>query len=896
MAYSAEIAVKVNGLNSVKTLETSLNKISGKINAINKISVGSTKASRVEKEIAKSKEAQRVSMIQTRRVGDAVQRQTDKGLSTEKAKAAIKKAAKADAQGQLKVSDAQRKIALEELKINQNLTKEKIKQVNLQRQMASPIGGTRTMMGSPTQLGFAGSGMGRSPIGGTKFQFGSPSFFEAGAKAGGARSPVSGTRFDFGSPAQLAFSGGPSSRVGGSRFEFGSPAQQAFSGGPSSSIRGSKTTFGSPAFFDAAAKAGGPSIPIKGSKDIFGSPAYYDAANKEALRVAKANAMPIKGFKSLPGSPAFHEDQAKKLKKLRGAPTGFSAAEFGPQQPMQGPAMGPTSMGLNFDKRTGKLLRGPAGSNKNTLTNLGRRFDTQSALISGAFPLLFGQGPVGALAGGLGGGIGGMFGTMGGFAGGIAATAIVQQIQSAISAIGELGRALGPFARDTKAVTSALGLQGSAQEAQLQLIEQTQGKTAAFNAAMNFMAAQIGQKGVNSLKRFGENSRLITASLTLATTKLQAFGASILNFILRISGAEKQLRKAEQERTISFAASRGDETAKSIQAEQKRIDNIPLQFGAMGSTFKSKEAEDAQEALDKRKALFTVREKERINLAKINSEQGAHVQTLEEEFALVNKVNELVKSGVEKGLAEKLAKNEQINKKAIENIKIRQDEVKRELEGLDKIKNKSDEQKLAVDDLKEKQKFLTEELEKQPGILDDMNEKTKSLHSEVDKVTEAFKELSVTIGEDIKEGIKGLIKGTSTLSDLLNNVADKFLDIALNQALFGDILGSKGDKGGGILGFLTGGKLAEGGRAAGGKSFLVGEKGPELFVPRSTGTVIPNNKLGGGNTNNVVVNVDASGSDVQGDEAAAKEIGTLISVAVQGELLKQQRPGGLLSR
>ena len=45
----------------------------------------------------------------------------------------------------------------------------------------------------------------------------------------------------------------------------------------------------------------------------------------------------------------------------------------------------------------------------------------------------------------------------------------------------------------------------------------------------------------------------------------------------------------------------------------------------------------------------------------------------------------------------------------------------------------------------------------------------------------------------------------------------------------------------------------------------------------------------------VVVNVDASGTDVQGDEAQAKELGTLISVAVQGELLKQQRPGGLLA-
>jgi len=178
----------------------------------------------------------------------------------------------------------------------------------------------------------------------------------------------------------------------------------------------------------------------------------------------------------------------------------------------------------------------------------------------------------------------------------------------------------------------------------------------------------------------------------------------------------------------------------------------------------------------------------------------------------------------------------------------------------------------------------------------DQRDEAKNLADNALKVQEAFAQISITIGQDIKEGIKGLIKGTSTLSDLLNNVADRFLDVALNQGLFGDILGSSGPKGGGILGFLTGGKLAEGGRAAGGKSFLVGEKGPELFVPRSTGTVIPNNKLGGGNTNNVVVNVDASGSDVQGDEAAAKEIGTLISVAVQGELLKQQRPGGLLSR
>ena len=140
-----------------------------------------------------------------------------------------------------------------------------------------------------------------------------------------------------------------------------------------------------------------------------------------------------------------------------------------------------------------------------------RGFDRESALISGAFPLLFGQGPVGALAGGLGGGIGGMFGGMGGFAGGIAATAAVQSIQSALDAISKLGQAMSPFAQNTEAVTAALGLQGSAEEARIKQIEQTQGKTAAFNASMRLMATEIGQRGVNSLKQFGENKRLLTS-------------------------------------------------------------------------------------------------------------------------------------------------------------------------------------------------------------------------------------------------------------------------------------------------------------------------------------------------------------------------------------------------
>ena len=65
-------------------------------------------------------------------------------------------------------------------------------------------------------------------------------------------------------------------------------------------------------------------------------------------------------------------------------------------------------------------------------------------------------------------------------------------------------------------------------------------------------------------------------------------------------------------------------------------------------------------------------------------------------------------------------------------------------------------------------------------------------------------------------------------------------------------------------------------------------------MPGRSGTVIPNNALGGAGTN-VTVNVDAGGSSVQGDQAQAKQLGVAVSAAVQAELVKQQRPGGLLS-
>jgi lambda family phage tail tape measure protein len=98
---------------------------------------------------------------------------------------------------------------------------------------------------------------------------------------------------------------------------------------------------------------------------------------------------------------------------------------------------------------------------------------------------------------------------------------------------------------------------------------------------------------------------------------------------------------------------------------------------------------------------------------------------------------------------------------------------------------------------------------------------------------------------------------------------------------------------GGIVDRPTLFKFADGGVPATG---LMGEAGPEAIMPLRR---LPSGRLGvesaGGGTTNVVVNVDASGSQVQGDNNQAEALGRAVSAAVQAELVRQKRDGGLLA-
>ena len=185
--------------------------------------------------------------------------------------------------------------------------------------------------------------------------------------------------------------------------------------------------------------------------------------------------------------------------------------------------------------------------------------------------------------------------------------------------------------------------------------------------------------------------------------------------------------------------------------------------------------------------------------------------------------------------------------------------------------------------------------------------------SEADKLKETFMEIGRGIEDGIVSGLSDAVMGTKSLAEVaigvLNNLKRKLVEVAMQRAVsgignfFGNALSGivgGGGGGGGLVPFIPSlgglGFRANGGRVSANQPYMVGERGRELFVPTTSGTVVPNNQLGGGTTNVINVSVDASGTEAQGDEATSSQLGKLIGLAVQQELVKQTRAGGLLSR
>tara|TARA_R100001082_G_scaffold69944_1_gene39782 strand:+ start:1319 stop:3130 length:1812 start_codon:yes stop_codon:yes gene_type:complete len=220
---------------------------------------------------------------------------------------------------------------------------------------------------------------------------------------------------------------------------------------------------------------------------------------------------------------------------------------------------------------------------------------------------------------------------------------------------------------------------------------------------------------------------------------------------------------------------------------------------------------------------------------------------------------------------------ESSNKKALQSLERQLDIIEK---SMSPIKEKLDENRKIKNTIKDQNVALTE----QETQIDKNAEAAKKLKQQFDAAGQS-------VEQNIVQNLSDAIMGAKSLGDALSNVIRNMQRQLVETA----VMSAVGGIGNVFSNFLSGifKKKAMGGPVAAGGSYLVGEKGPELFVPQQSGNIVPNHSLAG--TTNVVVNVDASGSDVQGNDDSAAKLGEVIASAVQAEIVNQQMAGGLLS-
>ena len=160
---------------------------------------------------------------------------------------------------------------------------------------------------------------------------------------------------------------------------------------------------------------------------------------------------------------------------------------------------------------------------------------------------------------------------------------------------------------------------------------------------------------------------------------------------------------------------------------------------------------------------------------------------------------------------------------------------------------------------------------------DDANNAAKQADQIFNTLTKGLEDIFVDFAKTGRLSFRSLINGI--VEDLLRSQVRQL--IAQTFSIMGSGGGGGGGRSGGLFGgALIPGYLANGGPALSNKPYIVGERGPELFVPNTSGTVVPNQNLGGGVTN---VTYNISAVDAPSFQAlVARDPGFIHAVAMQG--------------
>mgnify|MGYP001086030885 CR=1 FL=1 len=176
------------------------------------------------------------------------------------------------------------------------------------------------------------------------------------------------------------------------------------------------------------------------------------------------------------------------------------------------------------------------------------------------------------------------------------------------------------------------------------------------------------------------------------------------------------------------------------------------------------------------------------------------------------------------------------------------------------------------------------------GEVSRLQQETDALRDEMSALTDTAERASRAIESGLLRAVRSGKFGFEDMGRIALSVMNQIAQAAVRNGLEAVLGGGRGGGGAsGLIGLgtsLLSGLLGLPGRATGGpvapgRGYLVGERGPEVFLPTSAGQIVPGVGQGGGRDVRVAITINGSGSDAP--RALAKSA-RQVARAVRGAL------------
>lgn len=198
----------------------------------------------------------------------------------------------------------------------------------------------------------------------------------------------------------------------------------------------------------------------------------------------------------------------------------------------------------------------------------------------------------------------------------------------------------------------------------------------------------------------------------------------------------------------------------------------------------------------------------------------------------------------------------------------------------------------------DRSKYSQKEIDAVTAEIEAYNQKKEAI--------ERTKDIMETVSSSMEDAFMSMVDGTKSAKDAFKSMAAEIIKelyrVLVVQRMVSAISGAFSFASGpstGSFGLPFGGANASGGSMVTGKSYLVGENGPELVIPRHSGTVVNANQtaaMGGGSGATVVNNnITVTGSDAAMVRTEVAKMIPQITNATKSAIIDAKQRGGQMA-